>query len=218
MTPFDEEPDTRLVELLQHDRTGDTRPFDALVRRHQHFVLGNCRFLTRSSADAEDLAQEVFVKAYFAIRRFEGRSQFRGWIQRIKVNHCLNYLRKVRGTVMVDVDDPALADDPRLSEPPAAQTRLERGEDRRRIADVLDQMSDTLRVPLILRDADGLSYEEIAERLDLKLSAVKMRIKRGREEFRRRLGAADPAGPPAVPPFVSGTAARAARLESHSDE
>jgi len=187
LVTLEDEPDTALIERLQADRNGDTRPFDILVRRHQQFVLGNCRFLTRSPADAEDLAQEVFVKAYFALKQFEGRSQFRGWIQRIKVNHCFNFLRKTRGAVMVDLEDEALADDPRLAEPPEAQSRLEQAEQRQQIAAVLDSMSDTLRIPLILRDADGLAYEEIAERLGIGMSAVKMRIKRGREEFRRLL-------------------------------
>lgn len=189
MATLDDEPDAALIERLQADRNGDTRPFDILVHRHQQFVLGNCRFLTRSPADAEDLAQEVFVKAYFALRQFEGRSQFRGWIQRIKVNHCFNFLRKTKGAVMVDLEDEALADDPRLAEAPEAQSRLEQAEQRQQIAAVLDGMSDTLRIPLILRDADGLAYEEIAERLGIGMSAVKMRIKRGREEFRRLMGA-----------------------------
>ncbi|MGE3176306.1 MAG: RNA polymerase sigma factor [Vicinamibacterales bacterium] len=192
---FEHEPDDRLIELLQSDRAEDTRPFDVLVRRHQQFVVGNCRFLTRSSADAEDLAQEVFVKAFFALRRFEGRSQFRGWLQRIKVNHCFNHLRKTRGTVMVDVDDAAVAEDPRLSSPAVAESALEGMERRERIAAVLDSMADTLRIPLILRDADGLSYDEIAAQLGLKLSAVKMRIKRGREEFRRLMSGPLPAAP-----------------------
>lgn len=192
MSTLDDEPDIALVERLQTDRNGDTRPFDVLVRRHQQFVLGNCRFLTRSPADAEDLAQEVFVKAYFALKQFEGRSQFRGWIQRIKVNHCFNFLRKARGAVMVDLEDETLADDVRLAAPPVAQSRLEQAEQREQIAAVLDSMSDTLRIPLILRDADGLAYEEIAERLGIGMSAVKMRIKRGREEFRRLLAGRAP--------------------------
>lgn len=194
MPLFDEEPDARLVERLQADRVGDTRPFDALVRRHQRFVVGNCRFITRSSSDAEDLAQEIFVKAYFAIQRFEGRAQFRGWIQRIKVNHCLNHLRKRHGAIMVDLEDASLTDEPRLAAPATAQMTLEQAEQQRRIARVLDAMSDTLRIPLILRDADGLAYEDIAAQLGLTLSAVKMRIKRGREEFRRRLALQRPDG------------------------
>ena len=105
MNPLDGEPDDRLVELARAEGSGDTRPFESLVRRHQGFVVANCRVITRSPADAEDLAQEVFVKAFFALRRFEGRSQFRTWLQRIKVNHCLNHLRKTRGTIMVDIDD-----------------------------------------------------------------------------------------------------------------
>jgi RNA polymerase sigma-70 factor, ECF subfamily len=189
---YDQESDTRLVELLQADRSADTRPFDALVRRHQQFVVANCRFLTRSSSDAEDLAQEVFVKAYFALQRFEGRAQFRGWLQRIKVNHCLNYLRKTRGTVMVDLEDEAVADEPGLSAPATAESELMGAERQEQIADVLDALSDTLRIPLLLRDADGLSYEDIAEQLGLGLSAVKMRIKRGREEFRRLMADASP--------------------------
>ena len=191
MTPFEDDSDAQLVERLQQDRAADTRPFDLLVRRHQAFVLGNCRYLTRSAADAEDLAQEVFVKAYFGLKQFEGRAQFRGWLQRIKVNHCLNFLRKRRGLVMVDVEDETLADDPRLAQPAVAETRLSQQEQHDHISDVLDAMSDTLRIPLLLRDADGLAYEEIAERLGLRLSAVKMRIKRGREEFRRLMADAD---------------------------
>lgn len=191
MTAYDDESDAQLVERLQADRIGDTRAFDVLVRRHQGFVLGNCRYLTRSPADAEDLAQEVFVKAYFAINRFEGRAQFRSWLQRIKVNHCLNFIRKRRGTIMVDVEDEAVADDPRLAQPAEAEARLHQRDQQDQIADVLDAMSDTLRIPLLLRDADGLAYEDIAERLGLKLSAVKMRIKRGREEFRRLLADAE---------------------------
>lgn len=186
MSPLDAESDERLVELAKAETTGDTRPFDVLMRRHQGFVKANCRVITRSPADSEDLAQEVFVKAFFALRRFEGRSQFRTWIQRIKVNHCLNHLRKTKGTTMVDVEDVEAESHEAMQTSPTAHTNLQATSDRERILEVLDAMADTLRIPLMLRDGDGLSYEEIATQLGVGLSAVKMRIKRAREEFRQR--------------------------------
>jgi RNA polymerase sigma-70 factor (ECF subfamily) len=182
---FADEPDEGLVARMLRDEH-DPRPFEALVRRHQGFVLANCRVISRSPGDAEDLAQEVFVKAYFGLPRFEQRAQFRTWLRRIKVNHCLNFVRKTRGAVLVDVDEPSVESHAHMMSPPVAEDRLQASDTRERIVEVLDTMNDTLRVPLMLCDADGLSYEEIAEQLGIGLSAVKMRIKRGREEFRRR--------------------------------
>ncbi len=169
----------------------DTRAFDVLVGRYQRFVAANCRAITRMPNDVEDLAQEVFVKAFFALRRFEGRTTFGGWLKRIKVNHCLNHLRKVRGVVMVDVDDADAAGHPAVTTAAGVDRAIEVATDRERLVATLETMSDALRVPLLLRDADGLSYEEIAAQLGIGLSAVKMRIKRGREEFRRRFRAGD---------------------------
>ncbi|MGH9310328.1 MAG: RNA polymerase sigma factor [Vicinamibacterales bacterium] len=186
MHAFEEESDERLVQLARGNGSNDTRAFEALVRRYQGFVKANCRAITRSPADTEDLAQDVFVKAFFGLARFEGRAQFRTWLQRIKVNHCLNHLRKTRGAVMVDLDDVEPASQGALMTEPQAHATVESADDRDRIVAVLDSMSDTLRVPLMLCDADGQSYEEIATQLSISLSAVKMRIKRGREEFRRR--------------------------------
>ena len=194
---FDAASDDELAVLARALGNNDTRPFEVLVRRNQSFVAANCRAITRSSADAEDLAQEVFVKAFFGLRRFEGRSSFRGWLHRIKVNHCLNHLRKSRGTTMVDLEDATLEGHAAVTVAPMAQTTLQSIDDSELIIQVLDSMADTLRVPLMLRDADGFSYEEIADQLGISLSAVKMRIKRAREEFRRRFS----------PPATTGSAA-----------
>lgn len=190
MNGLDGLPDDDLVERARQHGSDDTRPFEELVRRHQRFVVGNCRVILRSANDAEDLAQEVFVKAFFALRRFEGRSQFRTWLQRIKVNHCLNHLRKTRGTVVVDIDEVAPEGHSGMQTPPTADVDLQAASDRDLIVRVLDSMSDTLRIPLMLRDGDGQSYDEIAEYLGIGLSAVKMRIKRARTEFRQRFDAA----------------------------
>ncbi|NNE43799.1 MAG: RNA polymerase sigma factor, partial [Gemmatimonadetes bacterium] len=176
--------DEELVEMAQTSAEGDLRAFDTLVSRHQARVLANCRYLTRSPDDAEDLAQEVFIKGYFGLARFEGRSQFKTWIQRIKVNHCLNHIRKQKDKVHLDVQDAAMEAEPDLQVAPQGERRAEASDERELVRAVLDILPDTLRVPLILRDLDGLSYQEIADSLEIGLSATKMRIKRGREEFR----------------------------------
>lgn len=176
--------DEQLVERARDAGEGDVRAFDQLVHRHQRQVMANCRHLTRSASDAEDLAQEVFVKAFFGLGRFEGRASFKTWINRIKVNHCLNFLKKKENQVFVDTEDEDLAHAPGMQVDPAVEARQEAASQRERIVRVLDSMGDTLRIPLILRDFDKLSYQEIAEQLGLGLSATKMRIKRARETFR----------------------------------
>lgn len=176
--------DEELVERLQSAGSGDLRSFSTLMERHEAKVLTNCRYISGSPSDAPDLAQEVFVKAFFALQRFEGRSSFKTWIQRIKTNHCLNFVKKERRRQFVDVDDPALGGEDDLAVSPKAPDNLHQMDERERIRAVLDGMTDTLRIPLIMRDMDGFSYQEIADELRVGLSAVKMRILRAREEFR----------------------------------
>ncbi len=190
-----ERPDDELVELARSAPSGDMRPFEILVQRHSSKILANCRYLTRAPNDADDLAQEVFVKAFFGLKRFEGRSKFSTWLQRIKINHCLNYNQKKHGKHMVDVEAPGMEIEAGLYHEALGEKNLESLDQRRRIEKVLDSMSDTLRIPLLLRDLDGLAYQEIADQLAIGLSAVKMRIKRAREEFRElydRLGRGEP--------------------------
>lgn len=178
--------DEVLVEQAKAAAPGDARAFEALVRRHKGHVHANCRSLSGSETDAEDLAQEVFVKAYFALRKFEQRSKFRTWIQRIKVNHCLNHLRSRKGKSFLDVDDPVTQGDPELRVEVSADAETEALSTQELVQQILASLPDTLRIPLTMCDLDGHSYQEIAETLGIGLSATKMRIKRGREEFRRR--------------------------------
>lgn len=182
-TPTD---DDILVERVRRAGSGDTRAFEALVERHQAGVAANCRYITGSEADVPDLSQEIFVKAWFGIARFDSRSSFRTWLHRIKVNHCINFIRRRKGRDHLQYDEPQAAGDAALAVEPEAGRSLDSQDERRRVGAVLDEMSDTLRVPLLLRDLDGLSYQEIADSLGIGLSAAKMRIKRGREEFRDR--------------------------------
>ncbi|NNF07486.1 MAG: sigma-70 family RNA polymerase sigma factor [Candidatus Eisenbacteria bacterium] len=181
-----QESDQDLVERAKLAASGDTRAFDELVRRHQEKVLANCRYLSGSEHDAQDLAQEVFVKVYFGLKKFEARSQFGTWVQRIKINHCLNFLRGNKNVSKVDIQDPVTQMDPQTHLSPKAEKDLHTQDQRAQIQTILDEMPDTLRLPLIMRDLDELSYQEIADSLGIGLSATKMRIKRAREEFRER--------------------------------
>jgi len=171
-----------LLERIRSAGEGDLRPFEELVRRYQQKVNTNCRFLSGSPADAEDLAQEVFMKVYFGLAGFEGRSSFETWVQRIKSNHCINFVKKKRLST-VGLETPGV--DAASGVAPKAERSLDVADTQERVGSVLLLMTETLRIPLVLRDMDGLAYEEISEELGIGLSAVKMRIKRGREEFRR---------------------------------
>lgn len=184
MSAIEEVPTAALVEAAQKAPRGDHSAFAELVRRHEGAVLANCLHLTRSREDAEDLAQDVFVKSFFALGKFRREADFKTWIYRIKINHCLNYLRKRRQEIFVDITAPASAAESALWVlPTAGGERSDRIQAARR---VLESLPDALRVPLILCDMDGLQYQEAAAELSIGISALKMRIKRGRQLFRER--------------------------------
>lgn len=177
--------DEALVASTKTAQEGDLRAFTELVRRHQTRVMANCRYLSGSDADAEDLAQEVMVKAYFGLPRFEARARFTTWLYRIKVNHCLNFNEARARRRHLEADVPLIAPEAgRVA--PVGVKRLVAQEVGEGVRTVLDGMPESLRIPLILRDADGWSYQEIADTLVIGLSAVKMRISRARRLFRDR--------------------------------
>jgi RNA polymerase sigma-70 factor, ECF subfamily len=180
------DPDQELLEQARKAPEGDLRAFEKLVLLYQRRVVANCRYITRDPNNAEDLAQEVLVKAFFGLSGFEGRSSFAGWLQRIKINHCLNYLKKQAGRSYVGIEEPEVEEFDQLQVQATAEQMAETISDRQLTSMVLESMSSTLRIPLVLCDMDELSYEEVAQSLGISLSAAKMRIKRGREEFRER--------------------------------
>ena len=138
---YEHHSDQELVVMAKDTFGDDMRPFEALVRHHQKKILVNCRYLTRAPNDAEDLAQEVFVKAYLGLKRFEARSKFSTWLQRIKINHCLNFNQKRRGNQMVDVAQPGMEVKTGLYVPAKGPSQLESLDERRRISVVLDSIA-----------------------------------------------------------------------------
>jgi RNA polymerase sigma-70 factor (ECF subfamily) len=100
------DPDEDLLRKVRRAPEGDLRAFDQLVERHHRRIVANCRYITRDPNNSEDLAQEVLLKAFFALDRFEGRSTFRHWLQQIKINHCLNYMKKQEGKKYINIEEP----------------------------------------------------------------------------------------------------------------
>jgi RNA polymerase sigma-70 factor, ECF subfamily len=180
------DPDEELTKEARKAPEGDLAAFEQLILRHQRRVAANCRYITRDPNSAEDLAQDVFVKAFFGLRDFDGTSSFAAWLQRIKISHCLNYLNEQASLLYVGIEETDVDEFEQLQVSLAPETRLGTISGNPLISAVLDSMSGALRIPLVLSDMDGLSYEEIARFLSISLSATKMRIKRAREEFRER--------------------------------
>jgi RNA polymerase sigma-70 factor (ECF subfamily) len=175
------EPDEQLVARVQR---GDKHSFDLLVLKYQHKVLGLVRRFVKNHAEAEDVAQEAFIKAFRAINSFRGESAFYTWLYRIAVNTAKNAIdtRKRRPGSDVDIDDMgeiAFEGNLRTDENPES---LLAGQDLHRvIEETLAELPEELRRALMLREFDGMSYEDIAQTMDCPIGTVRSRIFRARE-------------------------------------
>lgn len=184
-------------ELVDQARAGDAGAFEALVRRYQGWVFTLTVRMLGDRGEAEEVAQEVFLKAYRGLRGFKGASRFSTWLYAIASHHCLNHLqaraRRPRPAEMRGGAGGAAADDPpaavdRLADgAPLADALLERQDLARIVQAELEQIKEEHRMVLILRDIQGLSYEEIAQALGLELGTVRSRLHRARVEMRARL-------------------------------
>ena len=171
-------------QLVARVQKGDKRSFDLLVLKYQHKVLALVRRYVKDHAEAEDVAQESFVKAYRAIGSFRGDSAFYTWLYRIAVNTAKNALdaRKRRPASDVDIDeveDYAFSDALRVEENP--ENLLATQDVHRVVQEVLANLPEELRRALELRQFDGLAYEEIAAVMACPIGTVRSRIFRARE-------------------------------------
>ncbi len=192
--PPNRDPD---LEALEAFRAGRADAFDRLVERHQGRVFRlACRLLGDRDA-ALDAAQEAFVKAWRGLARFEGKARFSTWLTRITINQCRNELRK-RGTVKhtqpLSLDEPLpgteMSRAAALPSPVAdAWEQARGGELRQAFAAVMRALEPEAREILILTEVEALSYEGIAELLDVPVGTVRSRLHRARADVRRRMGA-----------------------------
>jgi RNA polymerase sigma-70 factor (ECF subfamily) len=168
---------------------GDIAAFEALVRRHQTRLVGYLRGLTNADADAEDLAQEAFLRAYRSLRSFRGTSTFKTWLYQIATNVFRTWLEKKRhhaGLSAVSLDAPLPGSEDRLD--PAGEVDPEgRHVDRDALDRALAALPEDQRAAVLLRDVEGFEYREIAEQLNVPLGTVESRIFRGRQRLRELL-------------------------------
>jgi RNA polymerase sigma-70 factor (ECF subfamily) len=176
-------------ELVNAARAGDAEAFGLLVRRHQRRVYRLAVHLLKSGAEAEDVTQDTFVRAYGALDRFDGRSEPFTWIYRICVNLSLNALRSRKTRRASSPDDPRveglLIDNrPASGSPVRSSTDKQLG---RALLDGIDELSDTLRTTLVLVCIDGLSHAEAGEVLGCPEGTVAWRVHEARKKLRGRL-------------------------------
>jgi RNA polymerase sigma-70 factor (ECF subfamily) len=179
------------VDLMLGFQAGDDRCFAELVGRHQNSVLRLVGRFLGPVADADDLAQEVFVRLYQARRSYKPSARFTTFLYRNTLNLCLNYLRdrKHRRAASLDAsaeDDesrPGIAD-PEALQPAAALAEKERTDAVRR---AVDELPENQRTALVLLRWQDLSYQEIGETMDLSVMAVKSLLSRAKENLRERL-------------------------------
>jgi len=180
--------DQALVEQVQR---GEKQAFDVLVLKYQNKIIQLVNRYVHDSDEARDVAQEAFIKAYRAIGRFRGDSAFYTWLYRIAINTAKNYLvasgrRPPRSDI--DAQDAEQYEGATgLKEYATPERLLLKDEIQEAIAAAIDDLPEDLRTAIILRELEGLSYEEIAQTMDCPIGTVRSRIFRARDAIDTRL-------------------------------
>jgi len=174
--------------LINRFKDGDASAFEEIVLKYQDKIYNLCCYILKDAHDAEDAAQDVFLKAYQNLNKFRPGSSLHTWLYRIAVNTSIDYRRKPlfeslfksskEGDVFV-VDQP--------SDSPSPERLYESKEIGNTIQFALGRLSEKLRTVIVLKEIEGLSYEEISEVLDVSIGTVKSRISRAREELKKLL-------------------------------
>jgi RNA polymerase sigma-70 factor (ECF subfamily) len=173
--------------LIQRCLAGDQIAWEQIVRQHWRKVFNIAYKFTGKHDEAEDLTQDVFLKIFKSLDTFDRRANFQTWLVSVSRNLCIDHyrsVRKERETIDRDVDAGELSPVAQTVSPVAALEHADRVE---LLKKALDQLPPTLRSAVLLRDIQELSYQEIADKLNLPEGTVKSRINRGRTELSRQI-------------------------------
>lgn len=183
------EEDAEDVRLMRLVARGDSSALEDLIERHQALVAGTVARMLGSNSDVEDIAQQVFIRVWKSARRYVPRAKFTTWLLKITRNLVFNEMRRARRRAQIPLQsEPGAEEIPLKDETnPAPDASLLEDELRRAIEEAILQLPESQRMALILRRYEQLSYEQIAEVLDLSVPAVKSVLFRARTELRSRL-------------------------------
>jgi len=181
-------------ELVRLAQNGTEAAFEELIRRHQRRVFALVGSILRRREDVEDVAQQVFLKVFVSIKRFDLRAAFSTWLYKITVNECWDYLRKKKVRPLVYEADLSEEQVSRLDAIVSADRPADGPAERSEVKELLDWMLERLPEQdaqlLVLKEMEGFSVHELAEILDLNVNTVKVRLFRARgrlmEAYRRR--------------------------------
>lgn len=183
----DDSPD---LERIRRFKAGDPAAFEEIVGAHQGRIATLCRYQLGNAADAEDATQDVFVRAFKGLKDFRPEAALSTWLYRIAVNTCIDRRRKPFFRSLFQSVDSVDADDGVNALPsagPSPETLVESQQISRDIQRALQALSPKLRAAIVLKEIEGLSYEQIGEVQEISLGTVKSRISRAREELKRIL-------------------------------
>ena len=173
------------LALVKRVQGGDNSAFDLLVRKYQHRIGAVVYRFVPDHAESQDIVQEAFIRAYRALANFRGDAQFYTWLYRIAVNTAKNHLVAMKRrppTADVAAEDAEhYAGAGRLHDHDTPEHELLRQEIERTVMRVVDSLPEELRSAITLREVDGLSYEEIAQKMNCPIGTVRSRIFRARE-------------------------------------
>jgi RNA polymerase sigma-70 factor (ECF subfamily) len=180
------------MELVKQARKGDLAAYDELVRRYQERIYATVYHMTANHEDANDLAQEAFIKAFQALKSFKGGSSFYTWVYRIAVNKTINFLKQRRNKGQMSLDDLDFnaEHDPDLVALISDKTpRREVGlaELQEKLNAAMQKLSEPHRLAVTLHDVQGLSHEEIAKIMDCNVGTVRSRLFYARQQLQAYL-------------------------------
>jgi RNA polymerase sigma-70 factor (ECF subfamily) len=179
------------LELVRRVQAGQKNAFDLLVRKYQHKVFAIISRYVHNHAEAQDVAQDTFLRAYRALANFRGESAFYTWLYTIATNTAKNHLvsmgRRPPGDD-IQIDDAAQFESAmRLRDPATPEREMMRQEIERAVTSAVDKLPEELRQAITLREVDGLSYEEIAQVMNCPIGTVRSRIFRARDAIDQNL-------------------------------